>query len=279
MPPVTSYFALKLQSEERERSSGLTPTIDSDLGISPARRKQPNVVKHLNGGTSAGRVPIANVFGPLSMESPERNGRTTKSHRPSFSVSIPPSHLDGVTPVQIATPPRTAAYDAVGFPTPTAAGPSSAARELDGISNLPPPVFSKILTTKWHTQTDLEIQSTISDLSSSQAIQSPAEEQTLPHPYHATIRVLSSTLENLNERCIELEQRRRQRVQSEERTRSAARKRVKALKLPVKDDVLKRILDAVFADEPEVSRTPSPIPNGPSVTDSVSSLGQCRRIV
>lgn len=276
---VTSYFALKMQSEERAASSQ-----SNSVEASPARRKP------LNGGVS--RMPIANLFNtPTSNDneglistspSPSATSRSEASgsrvrHRPSFSLAIPPSHLEGVTPVQIATPPRTALPD---FPTPVA-GPSrsqaptltTSPKDDARLAVIPPLVQSQIISTRWHTLSDDELQSTIVGLGEGHAMQSPADDPVF-HPYDSTIRVLSAALQKLNDRYLELESQLRLRSEEEDRRRRQAERRVKRLKPPIRDDIARRVLDAAFA--PAGQDTPS---GTLSPSDSVSSRDLNRDII
>ncbi|KAG8904656.1 hypothetical protein FRB99_001376 [Tulasnella sp. 403] len=287
MPPVTSYFALKLQSEERAAAYSTInagPSVSSELAtVAPSPVKRRPHKNAANGTPPPSRMPISNIFGPMTLDpsdkpsSSEPQTRARTHHRPSFSLSIPPSHLEGITPVNVTTPPRTAVSNLNAFPTPTA-GPSrpstvpSSASGIDSVSNIPPAVYSQILSTKWHTQSDNELQATVAELSSSLAIQSPAEEPVMSHPYHSTIRVLSATVESLNDKYMGLENRWRQREESIDRRREVAERRIKAIHPPLRDDVVKNVLDAVFSDDPDSSTTVT----GPTFDDAslLSSIQQ-----
>ncbi|KAG6848421.1 hypothetical protein H0H93_000311, partial [Arthromyces matolae] len=106
-------------------------------------------------------------------------------------------------------------------------------------------VTSKVLATKWHEYSDNAIQTAISDIG---GIDTPAE--AVIHPYHTTIRILSSALNNLSRARIELEENRKILQEKE----LARRERADALlkELPRSDrDVAKRVIESIFADADE----------------------------
>ncbi|KAG8914153.1 hypothetical protein FRC01_004198, partial [Tulasnella sp. 417] len=274
MPPVTSYFALKMKSEEMAASlsNGATPeTLMYEP--SPARRRHPaNVMKqhqsNNNSVSSAGRTPISNVFGasvysesPSTSQSASSVASPRSNHRPSFSLSIPPPQINGVTPVQYSASPNTAPHDALAFAALTPTVGSSQRQPLPDpesfTSNVPPDLWAHIISTRWHDQSDSELQASLQDVVS-EDLQPSLDDSRLTHPYHTVVRVLSSSLEKLNDRHMELENRWKRRIEAERARRRDAEARVKALKPPVPEDVAKRILNAVFGEAEQTSSSDHP---------------------
>ncbi|KAF8734222.1 TBC protein, partial [Rhizoctonia solani] len=106
------------------------------------------------------------------------------------------------------------------------------------------PTSSLVLSTRWHTLSDQEIQSSIASLSS---VQSPSEES--KHPYHETIRILSATCERLVKQAAALERARKSLQQQEARRKRAAEQAVKELK-PGQRDTGQQLLQAIYGLEP-----------------------------
>ncbi|KAG8980997.1 hypothetical protein FRC05_003896 [Tulasnella sp. 425] len=274
MPPVTSYFALKMKSEEMAASltNGATPeTVMYEA--SPARRRHAaNVMKqhHPNssGLSSAGRTPISNVFGSNAYSDSPSTSRSTSSvtsprsnHRPSFSLSIPPPQINGLTPVQSSASPNTAPHDTSTFAALTPTAGSSQRQPLPDpesfTSNVPPELYTHIISTRWHDQSDSELHTSVPDILSVDH-QLALDDSIHANPYNTVIRVLSASLEKLNDRHMELESRWKRRIEAEKARRRDAEARVKALKPPVPEDVAKRILNAAFGDVEEPSDSGPP---------------------
>lgn len=96
----------------------------------------------------------------------------------------------------------------------------------------------------------------------------------MTHPYHSTIRVLSSALQKLNDRYLELEDNLRKQEDRQTLQREQAENRVKALKPPIRDDIARRILQAVFEvdlDAPPDDQTQEITLDGPAPDDDVSN--------
>ncbi|KEP52255.1 Rab-GTPase-TBC domain protein [Rhizoctonia solani 123E] len=106
------------------------------------------------------------------------------------------------------------------------------------------PTSSMVLSTRWHTLSDQEIQSSIANLSS---VQSPSEES--KHPYHETIRILSAACERLVKQAAALERGRKSLQQQEARRKRAAESAVKELK-PGQRDTGQQLLHAIYGLEP-----------------------------
>lgn len=261
MPSINSYFALKSQSEERAAAHSLATGADSvnDPTVSPLPKRR-ELHSNVAPGTPIGQGRTIHsktgISSPASstvvLPGPEVAGAThsprPQRHRPSFSLTIPPSQLT----IKVATPPRTAIIQSLSEEMPTPGPSQSRLRppSADYISNIPASAHSQIVSTEWHNRSDREIASIISQISNDQAVMSPAEESSLPHPYHSTIRVLSSALDKLNDRYLELEERWKQRDAREARAKELAEARVKALRPPIREDIARRILTAVFDVEP-----------------------------
>ncbi|KIO26737.1 hypothetical protein M407DRAFT_7633, partial [Tulasnella calospora MUT 4182] len=274
MPPVTSYFALKMKSEEMAASltNGATPeTIMYEA--SPARRRHPvNVMKqhqsNNNSVSSAGRTPISNVFGSSAYSESPSTSRSTSSvaspkpnHRPSFSLSIPPPQINGVTPVQSSASPSTAPHDASTFAALTPTAGSSQRQPLPdpelSTSNVSPELWAQIISARWHDQSDSELQTSVQDAVSADW-QPSLDDSRLAHTYNTVIRVLSSSLEKLNDRHMELETRWKRRIEAERARRREAEARIRALKPPVPEDMARRILNAVFGEAEQASGSDAP---------------------
>ncbi|KAH7341695.1 rab-GTPase-TBC domain-containing protein [Rhizoctonia solani] len=109
------------------------------------------------------------------------------------------------------------------------------------------PASNIVLSTRWHTLSDQEIQSSIANLSS---VQSPSEES--KHPYHETIRILSAACDRLVKQANALERARRSLQQQEARRKRAAERAVKELK-PGQRDTGQQLLHAIYGLEPTES--------------------------
>ncbi|KAG8885655.1 hypothetical protein FRB97_000098 [Tulasnella sp. 331] len=259
MPSINSYFALKMQSEERAAAASESPipvVITSNgkrplasvakgsltLNGVPTRTKPRDVLSHLN--------PLASPSASTARSGSNQARPVQGRHRPSFSLVMPSStSLDASLHSALNT---SVPYGSGNALTP---GPSSQPRQFrtDGrpqssayTSDVPTAVYSHIISTEWHTQSDHDIATSIMELASthSQATETPAQETT--HPYHTTIRVLSSALQKLNYRYLELEEHVRQQEEMNAYTKEQAKIRVKAMKPPIRDDVAQRLLRAVF---------------------------------
>ena len=111
--------------------------------------------------------------------------------------------------------------------------------------NLNPSLSSQVLGHRWHEYSDDTIQAAISQLD---ATNTPSEAPN--HPYHTTIRVLSSAMQKLSRARAELEQKRRILLEKE----AARRKRADQLLTelgPSERDVAKRLLQSLFPDDDE----------------------------
>jgi hypothetical protein len=108
-----------------------------------------------------------------------------------------------------------------------------------------PSISAQILATMWHEYSDEAIQSAISNFSTSD---SPAEVSS--HPYHTTLRVLSSAFHNLSRARLELEESRRTLLEKEIARRERADALMKELQ-PSEQDIAKRVIQAVFTDADE----------------------------
>ncbi|KAH9481920.1 TBC domain-containing protein C4G8.04 [Psilocybe cubensis] len=114
--------------------------------------------------------------------------------------------------------------------------------ELQGVDSA---ISNHILATKWHTYSDEAIQATISKLS---AADSPADASN--HPYHTTLRVLSSAVYNLSRARLELEEARRTLQDKEIAKRKRADELLKELK-PSEQEVARRVVQLLFTDDDE----------------------------
>lgn len=123
------------------------------------------------------------------------------------------------------------------------------------------PAGQIVLSTRWHTLSDQEIQANIATLSS---VQSPSDESN--HPYHDTIRILSAACERLVRQAAALERARRSLQQQEARRKRAAERAVKDLK-PGQRDTGQQLLSAIYGLEPtEVPNHATLHPKTPNVS-------------
>ena len=143
------------------------------------------------------------------------------------------------------------------------AGSTARTAELVAIDGLPTDVASRILSNPWHDYSDEAIQSAISAIS---AAESPASVS--GHPYHTSMRVLSSAVHNLTKTRREIEERLRV-IQEKERAR---RKRAEELmkELQASDrDIARRVMQSLFTDDDEsmhkVERSQTHLVSNPSM--------------
>lgn len=148
-------------------NAGFNSAADSDSTIKPITTR----IIHVNKSAiqSSTRASIPSVFKPRNSNTATQPPSTTRVGR----VPTKPSTPEAVTPPDTprVLPTR---------PTITVQEPNYLRMDAT----------QRVLETKWHTITDDEIQTTISDIS---VLGSPSEHP--QHPYHATLRVLSDALE------------------------------------------------------------------------------------
>jgi hypothetical protein len=181
--PVTSYFTLKMQSEERANQFAFPPSAhaetttgslkamsdsaaDSDLTIKPIATR----IIHVNKSAiqSSTRASIPSVFKPRNIVTATQPPSTTRNGRVPTKPSTP----------EAVTPPDTPRVQPTR-PTITVQEPRY----------LRVDATQRVLETKWHIIADDDIQTTISDIS---VLGSPSEHP--QNPYHAALRVLSDAL-------------------------------------------------------------------------------------
>lgn len=104
---------------------------------------------------------------------------------------------------------------------------------------------SEVLTTRWHRQSDQAIQSTISKLDFHDSSSDAAR-----HPYHATLRILSSALSNMRKACKALEDDRALLQEKEAARKERADQLLRELP-PSERDIAKRIVQSLFPDDDE----------------------------
>ncbi|KAF8674150.1 TBC protein [Rhizoctonia solani] len=174
---------------------------------------------------------------PTSNYSSVKNASDERIHVPGPIHVIPKVDL-GVRAEQLDTP-QTAVPPETKRTTPLPRTPV-----LNLVESDDDPTSSLVLSTRWHTLSDQEIQSSIASLSS---VQSPSEES--KHPYHETIRILSATCERLVKQAAALERARKSLQQQEARRKRAAEQAVKELK-PGQRDTGQQLLQAIYGLEP-----------------------------
>lgn len=117
--------------------------------------------------------------------------------------------------------------------------------ELVAIDGLPTGVASHILSNPWHDYSDEAIQSAISSIG---VTESPASVSN--HPYHTSLRVLSSAVHNLTKIRREMEESVRI-IQEKERAR---RQRAEVLMRELQAserDIARRVMQSLFTDDDE----------------------------
>ena len=111
--------------------------------------------------------------------------------------------------------------------------------------NLDKDATSEVLSTRWHKQSDQAIQSTISKLDFQDS-----SSDTARHPYHATLRILSSALSNMRKAYKALEDDRAL-LQEKETTRKERADQLLRELPPPERDIASRILQSLFPDDDE----------------------------
>jgi small G protein signaling modulator 3 len=116
----------------------------------------------------------------------------------------------------------------------------------EGHPNLGRDAISTILSTQWHSYSDEAIQSAISALSSH--TDTPASGSS--HPYHATIRVLSSASHHLSVKRAELKEERKVLQEKELARKERAEALIKELQISERE-VARRVIQSLFTDDDE----------------------------
>ncbi|KAG8734169.1 hypothetical protein FRC11_010387 [Ceratobasidium sp. 423] len=190
---------------------------------------------------------------PLSNDPPPTGTRRrTAASRPSSNYSTLKHTSDGPihAPRPIHVPPRAdpgvhiEQEDIPQTAVPEHSTPVPRTPILNLVDSDEDPTSNMVLSTRWHTLSDQEIQSSIANLSS---VQSPSEES--KHPYHETIRILSAGCERLVKQAAALERARKSLQQQEARRKRAAERAVKELK-PGQKDTGQQLLQAIYGLEP-----------------------------
>ena len=104
---------------------------------------------------------------------------------------------------------------------------------------------SEVLTARWHKQSDQAIQSTISKLN----FHDPSSDAAR-HPYHPTLRILSSALSNMRKAYEALEDDRALLQEKEAARKERADQLLRELP-PSERDIARRILQSLFPDDNE----------------------------
>src|SRR5258706_11146996 len=182
--PVTSYFTLKMQSEERANQFAFPPSAHPETTTGPLNAGSNSAV------TSDSTIkPIATriIHVNKSAIQPPTRASIPSVFKPRHSVTVtqPPSTTRiGRVPTKPSTP------EAVTPPDTPPVLPTRPTITVQEPHYLRMDATQRVLETKWHTITDDDIQTTISDIS---VLGSPSEHP--QNPYHAALRVLSGALE------------------------------------------------------------------------------------
>ncbi|CAE6379883.1 unnamed protein product [Rhizoctonia solani] len=174
---------------------------------------------------------------PTSSYSTIKHALDERTHVPRPIYAVPKVDL-GVHVEQLDIP-QTAVPSELRPSTPVPRTPI-----LNLVDSDDDPTSNLVLSTRWHTLSDQEIQSSIANLSS---VQSPSEES--KHPYHETIRILSAACERLVKQAAALERARKSLQQQEGRRKRAAEQALKELK-PGQRDTGQQLLQAIYGFEP-----------------------------
>ena len=143
------------------------------------------------------------------------------------------------------------------------AGSMARTAELVAIDGLPTGAASRILSNPWHDYSDEAIQSAISSIS---VAESPASVSI--HPYHTSLRVLSSAVHNLTKIRREMGESLLV-IQEKERARKRrAEELMKELQASERD-IARRVMQSLFTDDDEgmhnVERSQSQMVSAPSI--------------
>ncbi|KAG9124962.1 hypothetical protein FRC07_009554 [Ceratobasidium sp. 392] len=235
------------------------------MSVSHPLSAEPTTTRRRNPPAPSSR-PTSNYFS-LKDESDAR-----ARHIPATLFVAPPADL-GVRveqePGQNETP-STAHPTNIGAVTPMPRTPIFSVTDGDE-----DPASQMVLSTRWHTLSDEDIQANVASLSS---IQSPSDEST--HPYHDTIRILSAACERLVRQASALERARKTLQQQEARRKRAAERAVKDLK-PGQRETGQQLLRAIYALEPtepinnvsttlEASKSPGALPK--SISEAMQDV-------
>jgi small G protein signaling modulator 3 len=143
------------------------------------------------------------------------------------------------------------------------AGSMARTTELVAIDGLPTGAASRILSNPWHDYSDEAIQSAISSIS---VTESPAFVST--HPYHTSLRVLSSAVHNLTKIRREMGESLRVIQEKERARRQRAEELMKELQASERD-IAHRVMQSLFTDDDEgmhsVERSQSQMVRAPSI--------------
>ncbi|KAF9007375.1 rab-GTPase-TBC domain-containing protein [Cyathus striatus] len=221
--PVSNYFTLKAKLEQDNAESNWDGSV---RGYGGKERR-----RSMDGKSAAGSVTGAGT----GRGSP--NPLTVLWDRP------PPSR----TPLFVGSPQSYQGYQGyLDVPRPSGRTSPGFVRtnEFDP-DEIGPGTTGMILATKWHEYSDEALQSAIANVSKPE---SPS--QAGNHPYHTTIRVLSSALENLTRVRRELEESRMLLLEREASRRARAEELLK--ELPSSEvDTARRVIQSIFTDDDE----------------------------
>jgi small G protein signaling modulator 3 len=143
------------------------------------------------------------------------------------------------------------------------AGSTTRTAELVAIDGIPSGAASRILSNPWHDYSDEAIQSAISSIS---VTESPASVSS--HPYHSSLRVLSSAVHNLTKIRREMGESLRV-IQEKERARKQRAEELMKELQPSERDIARRVMQSLFTDDDEgmhnVERSQSQMVSSPSI--------------
>ena len=143
------------------------------------------------------------------------------------------------------------------------AGSMARTAELVAVDGLPTSTVSRILSHPWHDYSDEAVQSAISAIS---VAESPASVSS--HPYHTSLRALSSAVHNLTKIRREMEESLRVIQEKERARRQRAEELMKELQASDRD-IARRVMQSLFTDDDEgmhkVERSQSNMVSSPSI--------------
>jgi hypothetical protein len=178
--PVTSYFTLKMQSDERANQFASPPSVPETTTRSPKSVAKPAEDPDMTVKPIAARIIHVNRS---VVQSPARASIP--------SVFKPRSGIPATQPLRVGlVPTKSSTSETESPPDTPRVQPTKPTITVQDCRYLRTDATQRVLETKWHTITDDEIQAIISDIS---VLGSPSEHP--QHPYHAALRVLSDTLE------------------------------------------------------------------------------------
>jgi len=236
--PVTSYFTLKMQSEERANQFAFPPSADPETTTG-------TTIGSLNSVSNPAADPDSTVK-PIATRIIHVNKSAVQSPiRASIPSVFKPKHGIPATqrPSAIHIPTKSSTSEAVTPPDTPRVKPTKPTITVEEPHYMRLDATQRVLETKWHTITDDDIQATISDIS---VIGSPSEHP--QHPYHAALRVLSDALEEAKHFRAAWEKEQRRQAENRRKVKEEVRDMSE-----VENAAVQRILQILYEDQENIN--------------------------